>query len=139
VKTDYELPIDEVLRQNGQFSSFCSALEVAGLMNTLKVAGPFTVFAPDDVTFNKIPPNVFKDLLKPENKDKLKIILSYHIVPGMFLGSQIKSTRFKTLQGKDVHLILEDNRLRVNNANVIKSDFLGMNGVVHAIDGILVP
>lgn len=132
-------PLADVAASNPNLSTLYAALKAADLLNALKGQGPYTIFAPNNETFSKLPQNVIKDLLKPENKDKLHTILTYHILPGKFLSSNIRASKYKTLQGKDVDITLTGNNVKVNNANVIRTDILGSNGVIHIIDTVLMP
>ena len=107
---------------------------------TLKGKGPFTVFAPSDEAFNKLPAGTVDSLLKPENKDKLKAILLYHVVSGEVDSSQVvKLSSAKTLEGKDVTVAVNDGSVTINNAKVITPDVHASNGVIHVIDTVLIP
>lgn len=124
----------------GSFKTLATALQAAGLVNTLKSKGPFTVFAPTDEAFAKLPPGTVEDLLKPENKEKLVAILTYHVVPGRVLAAQvIKMTSAKTVNGQPIIISVNDGTVMVDNAKVIKTDILCSNGVIHVIDSVLLP
>ena len=124
----------------GSFKTLAAALQAAGLVDTLKGKGPFTVFAPTDEAFAKLPPGTVEDLLKPENKEKLVAILTYHVVPGKVLASQVtKMNSVKTLNGQSLAIIVNDGTVRVDNAKVIKADILCSNGVIHVIDSVMLP
>jgi uncharacterized surface protein with fasciclin (FAS1) repeats len=124
----------------GTFNTLATALQAAGLADTLKTQGPFTVFAPTDEAFSKLPAGTVESLLKPENKEKLKAILLYHVVAGDVSAAQVmKMSSAKTVEGQDVKITVTDGAVMVNNANVIKADVLATNGVIHVIDTVLLP
>lgn len=124
----------------GQFKTLVAAVEAAGLVDTLKGDGPFTVFAPTDEAFAKLPDGTVDDLLKPENKDKLIAILTYHVVPGKIMSGDIsgKSTEVKTVQG-DMLSVDATNGVKVDEAKVVKADIDASNGVIHVIDTVVMP
>ncbi len=125
-----------------QFPTLVAALKAAGLVDTLKESGPFTVFAPSEEAFRKLPKGTLESLLKPENKSKLVAILKYHVVSGKVMASDVlklkNGTEVPTLQG---HSIKVQNKrgVRVNNAKVVKTDIECKNGVIHVIDTVLLP
>ena len=124
----------------GEFTTLAKALQAAGLVDTLKGAGPFTVFAPTDAAFAKLPPGTLDDLLKPENKEKLTKILTYHVVPGEVTAKQaVKMDEAKTGEGDDVKIMTPGGKVYVNNAQVIKPDVKASNGVIHVFDTVLLP
>ena len=124
----------------GSFKTLAAALKAAGLVDTLKSKGPFTVFAPTDEAFKKLPAGTVETLLKPENKDKLVAILTYHVVAGKVLAADVvKLTKAKTVQGSDVKITVADGKVMVNDANVVKTDIACGNGVIHVIDTVLLP
>ena len=124
----------------GSFKTLAAALQAAGLVDTLKSKGPFTVFAPTDEAFAKLPPGTVEDLLKPENKEKLVSILTYHVVPGKVLASQVvKMNSAKTVNGQSLTIKVEDGTVMVDNAKVTKTDILCSNGVIHVIDSVVLP
>ena len=124
----------------GQFTTLAKALEAAGLVGTLKGAGPFTVFAPTDAAFAKLPAGTVESLLKPENKDKLKGILTYHVVPGAVKAAQVATmTSAKTVNGDTVMFKAQDKAVKVDQANVVKADIVASNGVIHVVDTVLMP
>jgi uncharacterized surface protein with fasciclin (FAS1) repeats len=124
----------------GNFKTLVAALQAAGLVDTLKGKGPFTVFAPTDEAFAKLPPGTVEDLLKPENKEKLVAILTYHVVPGRDLASQVvKMTSVKTVNGQSLAISVKDGTVMVDNAKVIKTDIICSNGVIHVIDSVVLP
>jgi uncharacterized surface protein with fasciclin (FAS1) repeats len=123
----------------GQFKTLAAALQAAGLVETLKGPGPFTVFAPTDEAFAKLPKETLDDLLKPENKDKLAGILTFHVVSGKVMsGEVVKMTSAKTVQGQDVTIDATDG-VKVNGAKVVKADIETSNGVIHVIDTVILP
>lgn len=124
----------------GSFKTLVAALQAAGLVDTLKSKGPFTVFAPTDAAFAKLPAGTVEDLLKPENKAKLVAILTYHVVPGEVMASQVtKMKSVKTLNGESLTIKVEDGAVLVDNAKVTKTDILCSNGVIHVIDSVVLP
>ncbi len=129
-----------VAKQAGQFNTLVAAIEAAGLTSTLAGTGPFTVFAPTDEAFAKLPAGTVEDLLKPENKDKLVKVLTYHVVAGKALSEdELKRTRnADTVAGAEVRTALVRGRLRVNEARVT-ADVQASNGVIHVIDRVLIP
>ncbi len=124
----------------GQFTTLAAALQAADLVDTLKGDGPFTVFAPTDAAFAKLPEGTVESLLKPENRDQLVAILTYHVVAGKVEAADVvKLDEAKTVNGQDVQITVADNGVQVNNANVIKTDIEASNGVIHVIDTVIIP
>lgn len=124
----------------GQFNTLAAALTAAGLVETLKSPGPFTVFAPTDEAFAKLPAGTVEDLLKPENKDKLVAILTYHVVAGEVDSSKVVTlSEAKTVNGEMVDIKVVDSKVMIDNATVIKPDVKASNGVIHVIDTVLIP
>ena len=124
----------------GKFNTLASALKAAGLVDTLKGDGPFTVFAPTDEAFAKVPAATLADLLKPENKAKLAAILTYHVVPAKAMASDVAGMKTaKTVNGKELRLSATDGKVMVNDAKVTKADIVCTNGVIHVIDTVLMP
>lgn len=124
----------------GQFSTLVAAVQSAGLVETLQGTGPFTVFAPTDAAFAKLPKGTVESLLKPENRDKLVAILTYHVVPGKVMSADLagKKLEAKTVEGQNVE-IDATNGVMVNNATVVGADVMASNGVIHVIDTVLIP
>ena len=124
----------------GSFNTLVAAVQAAGLVETLKGDGPFTVFAPTDEAFAKLPPGTVDNLLKPENKDQLVAVLTYHVVPGKVMSSDLagKKISVKTVQGTFVDIDATDG-VMVDNANVISADIEATNGVIHVIDAVILP
>ncbi len=124
----------------GSFSTLAAALDAAGLVDTLKGEGPFTVFAPTDEAFAKLPEGTVEELLKPKNRDQLTAILTYHVVPGsVYAADVVKLSEATTVNGADVKIEVGDSGVRVDNANVIKTDIGASNGVIHVIDSVIIP
>ena len=124
----------------GSFKTLVAALKAAGLVDTLKGPGPFTVFAPTDEAFAKLPPGTIDDLLKPENKQKLVAILTYHVVPAKAMAGDVtKMDVAKTVNGKELKLKVDGGKVMVNDAKVVKADIVTSNGVIHVIDKVLLP
>lgn len=124
---------------NENFSTLVKALKAAGLVETLQGEGPFTVFAPTNEAFGKLPEGTLENLLKPENKMKLTEILTYHVVPGKVMAADIKPMKAKAVSGMELDLKVGDDGVMVNDANVEKADILASNGVIHVIDTVLLP
>jgi len=124
----------------GSFKTLVAAVQAAGLADTLKGEGPFTVFAPTDEAFAKLPAGAVDDLLKPENKEKLKAVLTYHVVPGKVMAEQaMKTPSAKTVQGSELTLKTVDGSVMVDGAKVVKADIECSNGVIHVIDTVVMP
>lgn len=133
--------IVEVAVEAGQFTTLAKALEAAGLVDALKADGKFTVFAPTDEAFAKLPKGTLENLLKPENKAKLKSILLYHVVEGKVPAEKVvmlNGKSVKTLEGSEVMIDTTDG-VKVNDSKVIKTDIMASNGLIHVIDTVLVP
>jgi len=135
-----EKDIVETAVAAGSFNTLATALKAAGLIDTLKGKGPFTVFAPTDVAFAKLPAGTVEDLLKPENKAKLVSILTYHVVSGSVSSAQVvKMTSAKTVEGQSVRISTKNGGVMIDNASVVKADVLASNGVIHVIDSVILP
>ncbi len=123
----------------GNFTTLAAALEAAGLVETLKGDGPFTVFAPTDAAFAALPAGTVEDLLKPENKDKLTAILTYHVVPGKVMSTDLtEGMKAATVNGKEVTITLEGGP-KVDGAVISGPDVAASNGVIHVIDSVILP
>ena len=132
--------IVDVAAANGSFSTLVAAVKAAGLVDTLKGDGPFTVFAPTDEAFAKLPAGTVENLLKSENKDKLTAILTYHVVSGKVMAADVvKLDSAATVQGQSVNVTINDGSVMINNANVVMADVKASNGVIHVIDTVLLP
>lgn len=129
-----------IAESNSSFKTLTQALKAAGLAETLQGTGPFTIFAPTDAAFAKLPPDALNELLKPENKEVLVKILTYHVVPGKVLSSDLKSGQVTSLQGDPI-LVKVDRAegVTVNDGKVTQADIQGSNGVIHAIDNVILP
>ncbi len=124
----------------GTFNTLVAAVKAAGLVETLKGEGPFTVFAPTDEAFAKLPAGTVETLLKPENKAKLVSILTYHVVPGKVMAADVvKVTSAKTVNGQLVTVQASDKGVKIDGANVVKTDIGCSNGVIHVIDAVILP
>ncbi len=124
------------------FKTLVAAVKAADLVDTLKGEGPFTVFAPTDEAFAKLPPGTVEELLKPENKDKLKAILTYHVVAGKVMAADVAKLdgkNVKTVQGDPVAIKVDGGTVMVGKAIVTKTDIPTSNGVIHVIDTVLLP
>lgn len=124
----------------GQFNTLVAAVQAAGLVDTLKSEGPFTVFAPTDAAFAALPEGTVKNLLKPENKDQLVAILTYHVVPGAVMAADIagKKLQVATVQGSELSVDATMG-VKVDNATVVTADIETSNGVIHVIDQVVLP
>ena len=124
----------------GQFKTLAAALDGAGLVATLKGPGPFTVFAPTDAAFAKLPAGTVDDLLRPENKARLAAILTYHVVPGRVMAADVAQlTEAKTVNGEMVKVRADGGSVMVNDAKVTAADVTASNGVIHVIDTVMLP
>ena len=131
--------IVSVASEAGKFKTLVAAVKAAGLVDTLNGDGPFTVFAPTDEAFAKLPAGAVEDLLKPENKEKLKAVLTYHVLPGKIMAADVKTSDVDTVNGKKVAVKANDGGVTVGGAKVVKADVGASNGVIHVIDTVLLP
>jgi uncharacterized surface protein with fasciclin (FAS1) repeats len=131
--------IVSVAAGNKNFTTLVKALKAADLVDTLSAEGPYTVFAPTNAAFAKLPKATLAKLLKPENQEQLKKVLTYHVVPGAVTSKQLKSGAVATVEGSNVTVKIKGKKVMINNANVILADVKASNGVVHAIDTVLMP
>jgi len=133
--------IVDIAASNSQFSTLVTAVEAAGLVDTLKSPGPFTVFAPTNEAFAKLPDGTVETLLQPENRDQLIAVLTYHVVPGAVTSDQLAGKRLSatTVQGQDLHIDARGDGVHVNRARVTEADITASNGVIHRIDSVLLP
>ena len=123
----------------GSFTTLVAAVQAAGLVDTLKGEGPFTVFAPTDEAFAALPEGTVENLLKPENKDQLIAILTYHVVAGKVMSGDLSNNMMATtVQGSDVTIMTEGG-VSVNGANVVTADIEASNGIIHVIDAVILP
>lgn len=121
----------------GQFKTLVKAVQEAGLVETLKGQGPFTVFAPTDAAFAKLPAGTLEGLLK--DKQKLQQILTYHVVPGKVMAADVKPGDVKTVQGQSLRVTASGGKVMIDNAQVTKTDIAASNGVIHVIDTVVIP
>jgi uncharacterized surface protein with fasciclin (FAS1) repeats len=135
-----KLDIVDTAVSGGQFNTLVAVVKAAGLVDTLKGPGPFTVFAPTDEAFKALPPGTLESLLKPENKAKLVRILTYHVVPGKVLAADAaKLTSAKTVEGASVKIAVQGGTVMIDKARVVKADIEASNGVIHVIDAVILP
>lgn len=124
----------------GSFNTLVAAVKAAGLVDVLKGEGPYTVFAPTDAAFAKLPAGTVESLLKPENKHKLVAILTYHVVAGAVDSAHVvKLTEAKTVQGQSVTIKTADGKVHIDGATVVKADIHTKNGIIHVIDSVILP
>ncbi|PRY72313.1 fasciclin domain-containing protein [Halomonas ventosae] len=124
----------------GQFETLVAAVKAADLVDTLKGEGPFTVFAPTDEAFAALPEGTVEDLLKPENQATLQAVLTYHVVPGKIMAADaMAADSATTVQGQDITITTMDGSVMIDDAIVISADIEASNGVIHVIDGVLMP
>ena len=121
----------------GQFTTLVKAVKAAGLVDTLKGAGPFTVFAPTDAAFAKLPAGALDSLIA--NPEKLKAVLTYHVVSGKVMAADVKSGKVKTVNGAEATLAVKAGKVTIDKANVVKADIVCDNGVIHVIDAVIMP
>jgi len=128
-----------VAKQQGNLTTFAKAVEAAGLQDSLANGGPVTIFAPTDEAFAKLPAGTVESLLKPENKDKLVAILTYHVVPGSLKAADVvKAGELKTVNGKAAR-ITTDGGAKISGAGIVKTDIETANGIIHVIDSVILP
>ena len=121
-------------------STLVAAVKAAGLVETLSGTGPFTIFAPTNAAFDALPAGIVEDLLKPENKEKLTAVLTYHVVAGNVMSSQLADgQKVATLNGKELTVAIKDGVVTINGTKVIAADLAGSNGVIHVVEGVLLP
>ena len=131
--------IVEIAAGDSSFSTLVTAVKAAGLAETLSGEGPFTVFAPTDEAFAALPEGTLDNLLKPENRDSLRKVLTYHVVSGDLMAKDLNSGQVATVEGSSLEVQVSSNGVKVNNANVAKADIDATNGVIHVIDSVLLP
>ena len=135
-----EKDIVDTAVEAGQFKTLAAALKAADLVDTLKGSGPFTVFAPTDAAFAKLPAGTVDNLLKPENKNQLTAILTYHVVPGEVMAADVvKLDEAETVNGETVDVTASGGKVMINEANVTATDIAASNGVIHVIDSVILP
>lgn len=132
--------IVDIAASAGSFKTLVAAVQAAGLVDALKGEGPLTVFAPTDEAFGKLPDGTVENLLKPENKDKLVAILTYHVVPGRVTADEVVNLdSAKTLNGRSLKISTKDGNVMVDGARVTATDIMASNGVIHTIDTVVLP
>jgi len=123
----------------GSFTTLVAAVQEAGLVDTLKGEGPFTVFAPTDDAFAALPEGTVENLLKPENRDQLVSILTYHVVPGKVKAADVKNMEAPTVNGQTATLTVSNDGVQIEGANVVQTDIETTNGIIHVIDQVILP
>lgn len=132
--------IVDVAVSAGSFKTLVAAVQAAGLVDALKGQGPLTVFAPTDEAFSKLPAGAVENLLKPENKDKLVAVLTYHVVPGRVTAEEVVGlSSAKTVNGQSIRISAQEGKVMVDNARVTATDIMASNGVIHVIDTVILP
>ena len=131
--------IVEIAAAADDFSTLVAAVKAAGLVETLSGEGPFTVFAPTNAAFAALPDGTVEMLLKPENKEKLTKILTYHVIPAKVMAADVKPGEVATVEGSNVTIKVADGKVTVDGANVVKTDIVASNGVIHVIDKVIMP
>jgi transforming growth factor-beta-induced protein len=140
IAADAEMDIVDTAVAAGDFQTLAAALTAADLVDTLKGEGPFTVFAPTDEAFSKLPAGTVENLLKPENLGQLTAILTYHVVPGAVTTDQVvKMTEAATVNGQSIDISVAASKVMVNGATVVATDIMASNGVIHVIDSVILP
>lgn len=129
----------EIAAGSEDFSTLVAAVKAAGLVETLSGTGPFTVFAPTNEAFAKLQEGTVETLLKPENKEKLAAILTYHVVAGKVMAADVKAGKVATVNGKEASIEVAGGAVKIDGAKVVKTDLLGSNGVIHVIDSVILP
>ena len=136
----FEKNIVDTAVEAGKFKTLAAALGAAGLVDAVKGPGPFTVFAPSDEAFAKLPKGTVETLLKPENKEKLKAILTYHVVPGKVMAKDVLGVKgAKSLNGQRIDVKVDGGKVMVDGAQVVATDIACTNGVIHVIDTVMLP
>ena len=134
-----KMTVVEIAAGNDSFSTLVAAVKAADLAETLSGDGPFTIFAPTNEAFAKLPKGTLEDLLKPENKKKLQAILTYHVVGAKVMAADVKPGEVKTVNGASFTVAVKDGKVMVDGAQVVKTDIVGKNGVIHVIDSVIMP
>jgi uncharacterized surface protein with fasciclin (FAS1) repeats len=132
--TSSQNPVDDP-----DISTYMKAIQAVGLGDLFKGTGPFTGFIPSNKAFDKFGKDKLNKLMNPENQDRLTDLLIYHIVPGKYLAGNLNTRNYKTINGRNIDVTVENGVIRVNNATVIRTDMVGPNGVIHEIDTVLEP
>jgi uncharacterized surface protein with fasciclin (FAS1) repeats len=135
-----DMDIVDTAVEAGQFTTLAAALDAAGLVETLKGPGPFTVFAPTDEAFAKLPDGTVETLLQPENRDQLTAILTYHVVSGTVMAAHVVNVdRAETVNGEMLNVTVSGDRVMVNDATIVAPDIAATNGVIHVVDTVILP
>lgn len=135
-----QMDVVDMAAHTGQFNTLVAALQAAGLEETLRGDGPFTVLAPNDTAFAKLPQGTVEDLLKPENKEKLVSILTYHVIPGKVYSKEVVNLGSgKTVNGKEVQFKIDGDNVYADAAQIVHTDIKASNGVIHIIDSVIMP
>lgn len=134
-----KMNVVETAMNNEEFTTLVAAVKAAGLAETLSGEGPFTIFAPTNAAFEKLPEGTVATLLKPENKEKLVEILTYHVVPGKVMAADVKTMMAPTVNGTEASVKVTDDGVMIDNAKVINTDIVATNGVIHVIDSVILP
>lgn len=134
-----KVSILDVAKSNENFSTLVTAIQAAGLEDVLAGDGQFTVFAPTNEAFAKLPEGQLEELLKPENKNKLVSILTYHVVPAAIASTEIQPGSVTTVEGRALQLAIADSKVKVNEATVVAADIQASNGVIHVVDSVIIP
>lgn len=129
----------EIAAGNDDFSTLVAAVKAAGLAETLSGDGPFTVFAPTNEAFAKLPEGTVETLLKPENKEKLAAVLTYHVVAAKVMAADVKAGKVATVNGAEATITVKDGAVMIDGAKVVTTDIVGKNGVIHVIDTVIMP
>lgn len=139
-QADTDKDIVDVAVEAGTFETLVAAVKAAGLVDVLKGDGPFTVFAPTDEAFAALPEGTVENLLKPENKDQLVAVLTYHVVPGRVTAADVvKLTEAATVQGSNVDIKVKEGTVMIDGATVVATDIEAANGIIHVIDAVILP
>jgi uncharacterized surface protein with fasciclin (FAS1) repeats len=138
-KAEPSMNVVEIAVGNDSFSTLVAAVKAADLAEALSGEGPFTIFAPTNEAFGKLPEGTVETLLKPENKEKLQDILKYHVVAGKVMAADVASGEVGMLNGSKATIAVKDGKVTIDKANVIKTDIVGTNGVIHVIDSVIIP
>ncbi|MDP0491352.1 MAG: fasciclin domain-containing protein [Verrucomicrobiota bacterium JB023] len=138
-KAMMEKNLVEIAASNEDFSTLVAAVKAAGLAEALSGEGPFTIFAPTNAAFEKLPEGTVDELLKPENKEKLTSILKYHVVSAKVLAKDVAAGEVETLEGSELTISTDEGSVMVDEAKVVKTDIEGSNGVIHVIDSVIMP
>ncbi len=135
----HEKTLVAIAAGNKNFTTLVAAVKAAGLVEALNGDGPFTIFAPTNEAFAKLPAGTVESLLKPENKDKLAAILKYHVVPGKVMAADVTTGEALTLQGSTLEIKVAKGAVTIDKAQVVTTDIVGSNGVIHVIDSVILP